>query len=412
MAKGFKQTPSKRRGACRCWGVAVSRRVAGVACRWLLLAALMVLPSPEIAPDSLPPVELASLEHVLDEDLAPTLASGDLASGTGAGVTIGVVVHGARRILTYGTTKPDSVFEIGSITKTFTGLILAQMVEQHKVRLDEPVRTLLPSGTVAPPPSGAEITLLDLSTHRSGLPRMPDNFRPADPSNPFADYDTKALYAFIARHGVALPEKPKFLYSNLGVGLLGQALAERAGTTFEALLREQVTGPLGMHDTMFTLSPALDARVVPGHDSQHKPVRAWDDAALCGAGGIRSTAADMLTYLEAQLHPEQLPLAVRATPEGATLAAAIAASHDIGDGTHTALNWGVDEAGFGHDGATGGYSASAIFNPEKDFAVIVLSNTSVDQQGHHRFMDDLARNIVQRLTGKPAVFLGPASDRL
>ncbi len=380
----------------------------------LFVAALTVLPSSEALPDSLPPVELASLKDVLDEDLSATLASGDLAPGTGAGVTIGVVVHGVRRIFTYGTAKPDSVFEIGSITKTFTGLVLAQMVEQHKVRLDEPVRELLPPGTVAPPANGAEITLLDLSTHRSGLPRMPDNFKPADPSNPFADYDAKALYAFIASHGVGLPEKPKFLYSNLGVGLLGQALAERAGTTFEALVRDQVTGPLGMHDTVFTLTPALGARLVPGHDSRHNPVCAWDDAALAGAGGIRSTAADMLTYLEAQLRPEQLPPAVRATPEGETLAAAISASHvvqgDIGDGVHTALNWAVDESGtFGHNGATGGYSADAMFNPEKDFAVIVLFNTTVDQ-GH--FMDDLARHVVQRLTGKPAVSLAPAPYRL
>jgi CubicO group peptidase (beta-lactamase class C family) len=161
---------------------------ASAVCRLLLVAALIVLPSPESVAASMPPVELANLKGVLDEDLSAALASGDLASGTDAGVTIGVVVHGARRILTYGTAKADSVLEIGSITKTFTGLILAQMVEQHKVRLDEPVRALLPPGTVAPPASGAEITLLGLSTHRSGLPRMPDNFKPADPSNPFADY--------------------------------------------------------------------------------------------------------------------------------------------------------------------------------------------------------------------------------
>jgi CubicO group peptidase (beta-lactamase class C family) len=377
------------------------------------LAALIVLPSSEIVPASLPPVELANLKDVLDADLTAAFASGDLASGTDAGVTIGVVVHGVRRILTYGTAKPDSVFEIGSITKTFTGLLLAQMVEQHKVRLDEPVRALLPPGTVAPPASGAEITLLDLSTHRSGLPRLPNNFKPADPGNPYADYDTKALYAFIASHGVALPENPKFAYSNLGVGLLGQALAERAGTTFEALLREQVTGPLGMHDTVFTLTPALNARLVPGHDAEHKPVRAWDDAALAGAGGIRSTAADMLTYLEAQLHPEQLPPSVRATPEGETLAAAIAASHvdhgDIGHGTHTALNWAVESGTFGHNGATGGYSANAMFNPEKDFAIVVLSNTSV---AYRSFADLLAQHIIQRLTGKPAASLGTASNRL
>ena len=103
----------------------------------------------------MPPVDVADLKQVLDKDMAAALASGDLAPGTGAGVTIGVVQHGVRRIFAYGTMKPDALFEIGSITKTFTGLLLAQMVEQKKVRLDEPVRALLPPGTVAAPASGS-----------------------------------------------------------------------------------------------------------------------------------------------------------------------------------------------------------------------------------------------------------------
>lgn len=119
---------------------------------------------PKVAFDpAMPPVDVDKIGAVLDADLAAALASGDLSPATGGGVTLGVVAHGVRRILSYGATKPDAVFEIGSVTKTFTGLILAQMVEQHKVRLDEPVRVLLPAGTVAPPAVGPEITLLDLS---------------------------------------------------------------------------------------------------------------------------------------------------------------------------------------------------------------------------------------------------------
>ena len=368
---------------------------------------------PKLAIDpAMPPVDVANLKDVLDKDLAAALASGDLAPGTDAGVTIGVVQHGVRLILAYGTAKADSVFEIGSITKTFTGLALAQMAEQKKVRLDEPVRALLPPGTVAAPASGSEITLLDLSAQRSGLPRMPDNFKPADPTNPYADYDKKALYAFVASHGVALPAKPEFGYSNVGVGLLGQALAERAGTTYEALLHKLVTGPLGMRDTAITLTPAMRVRLVPGHDGEHKPARNWDIDALAGAGGLRSTAADMLTYLEVQLHGDHLPQTARATAEGKTLAAAIATSHvpqgDATGGMHIALNWlRIDETGsFWHNGGTGGYSSFAIFNPEKDFGVIVLANTSPDAR---TFADDLGAHVAQRLTGRPAVSLGPVA---
>ncbi len=364
---------------------------------------------PEMAP-----VDVEKIQSVMDADLKAALASGELAPATEGGVTIGVLEHGVRKVFSYGAAKPDSVFEIGSITKTFTGLILAQMVQQKKARLDEPVRALLPPGTVTAPASGAEITLVDLSAQRSGLPRLPDNLQPTDPTNPYAGYDAKLLYEFVGKHGVAMPAKPEVGYSNLGVGLLGQALANRAGTTYEALLHKEVTGPLGLRDTAITLTPSMKARFVAGHDGDHKPARAWDLNALAGAGAIRSTAADMLTYLAAQLHPDQLPATARATAEGKTLAAAIAASHvpqaDAGDGMHIALNWfRIDETGsYWHNGATGGYSAYAWFNPERDVAVVALSNTSVGRDAS--FADQLGHHVAQRLMGKPAVSLGPAAQ--
>jgi CubicO group peptidase (beta-lactamase class C family) len=372
------------------------------------------LPPAEPALDpAMPPVELAQLKSVIDADLASGATQGDLAPATGGGVTIGVVSHGKRLVWTYGAAKINSVFEIGSISKTFTGLILAQMAAQNKVKLDEPVRALLPAGTVAAPASGREITLLDLSAQRSGLPRLPDNLKLTDETNPYADYDVKALYAYVAAHGVALPDKPEFRYSNLGVGLLGQALAERAHTTYEALLKKEITGPLGLHDTLITIPPALQARFIQGHDGAHRPAHAWDFPALAGAGAIRSTAGDMLTYLEAQLHPDHLPATARSSAEGKTLAAAIAASHEIrgevGTGTHIALNWLHDDAAgwFWHNGATGGYSAWAAFAPEQDFAVVVLSNTSL---GDSQLADALGRHVAQRMTGQPAVSLKPAAQ--
>jgi len=342
-------------------------------------------------------VDIDKIQDVLDADLAKLNAT-VFAPGTGIGVTIGIVAHGKRKILAYGSVKPDSVFEIGSITKTFTGLVLAQMVEQKKVKLDEPVRELLPKGTVAPP-AGNEITLLDLSAQRSGLPRMPDNFHPKDEQNPYADYDAKALYAWLSSHGVARPDKLEFGYSNLGVGLLGQALANRAGSSYEALVKKEVLAPLGMHDTAVKLTPALAKRFVTGHDENNKPAHAWDLDALAGAGALRSTAADMLTFLEAQLHPDRIK---GRSAEARTLPAAIAASHEVrgesGPGMHIGLNWiRVDESGrYWHNGATGGFHAFALFDPANDFGVVVLLNGSLELE------DRLAKHIVERLTGKPA----------
>lgn len=361
------------------------------------------------APDpAMPPVAVAELKAVLDRDLAHALKDGALAPATEGGITVGVVQHGVRRIFSYGPAKADSVFEIGSISKTFTGLILAQMFEQGTVRLDEPVRDLLPPGTVAKPATGGEITLLDLSDQHSGLPRMPDNFHPADPANPYADYDAKLLYAFISKQGVALPANSPFVYSNLGVGLLGQALANRAKLTYPALLHEQITGPLNMGDTDIALTAEMRRRFIAGHDGGHHPAHAWDLDALAGAGGIRSTAADMLTYLEAQLHPDRLPASALSQGDGKTLAAAIAKSHmihaDVGNGMHIALNWfRIDATGsYWHNGGTGGFSSYALFNPEKDFALVVLCNTA---PGEGSITDKLGQHIAQRLSGAAAVSL-------
>jgi serine-type D-Ala-D-Ala carboxypeptidase/endopeptidase len=362
-------------------------------------------PRPVSYDPELPPVDAASMQAVLDRDLAQALKSGALSPETSAGVAIGVIRHGVRRVFAYGAAKPDSIFEIGSITKTFTGLALAQLVVQGKVRLDDPVRELLPAGTVAKPP-GAEITLLDLVTQHSGLPRMPDNFHPADPNNPYADYRAANLYEFVHAHGLEKPANTTFLYSNLGVGLLGQALANRAATSYANLVAEEITRPLGMPDTVVSLSPAQQARFIQGHSADHRPAHAWDLVALAGAGALRSTAGDMLRYLEANLHPERI---ARDSPNGATLRAAFALSHqlraDAGPGTRIAFAWLYQsESGtYWHNGGTGGYTAYAFFDPSADYAGVVLMNTTLGRRGS--FADLLGQHIAARFAGKPAVSL-------
>ena len=356
---------------------------------------------------AMPPVAAADLKQVLDRDLAAALKTGQLAPATGAGVSIGVVAHGVRRVFSFGAAKPDSIFEIGSITKTFTGLILAQMTEQGKLELDDPVRDLLPPDTVAKP-AGPEITLLDLATQHSGLPRMPDNFSPGDPANPYADYRPANLYAFIGQHGVAVPAGAAFLYSNLGFGLLGQALAARSGLSYPELLRNEVTTPLGLADTTVALSASQAARFLPGHDGDHHPAHAWDLDAMAGAGAIRSTAGDMLRYLEANLHPEN----VKPAPGSAaatTLQAALNLSHqlraDAMPGMRIAMAWlyQSESGNYWHNGATGGYSSYAFFNPKGDYAAVVLLNTTIGGKGS--FADRLGEHISERLAGKAAISL-------
>ncbi len=353
------------------------------------------------------PVHADDLQAVLDRDLAAALKTGELAPSTGAGVSIAVVDHKVRRVFSYGVARPDSIFEIGSITKTFTGLILSQMVEQGKVKFDDPVRDLLPPGTVQKP-AGPEITLLDLATQHSGLPRMPDNFKPVHGENPYADYHAANLYEYLAKHGVAKPDKPEFLYSNLGFGLLGQALSARASKSYKALLAEEVLGPLEMRDTAIALTPAQQARFLPGHTAGHRPAHAWDLDAFAGAGAIRSTASDMLVYLEANLHPEKVRPA-GSSPADKTIVAALVQSHELhadAAGQKIALAWLFDpqSGNYWHNGATGGYSAYVFLNPKGDYAAVVLLNTTIGERGS--FADRIAEHISERLAGKPAISLG------
>jgi len=357
---------------------------------------------------ALPPVDAAGMQAVLDRDFEQALKSGILAPKTAAGVTIGVLSKGVRRVFSYGTAKPDSLFEIGSVTKTFTGLILAQMVERGKVRLDQPVRELLPAGTISKP-DGQEISLLDLVTQHSGLPRMPDNFNPADPSNPYADYNAAALYQFVAQQGLRKPADAPFLYSNLGFGLLGQALSNRAGRSYAQLLEQEVTKPLGLEDTVVSLSPQQKSRFIQGHTANYQDARPWDLDSLAGAGAIRSTADDMLTYLEANLHPEKLALSKSTSSSARTLPDAIKLSHELRNtampGMHIAFAWlQVDANGsYWHNGGTGGYNSFVFFNPQEDYAAVVLVNRTVGPQGG--LADLIGQHIAQRFAGKPAISL-------
>jgi CubicO group peptidase (beta-lactamase class C family) len=375
--------------------------LAGLA--WpLALAQYDSAPAPALVFDSaLPPVSAADFPAVMNRDIAPMLQRLDLAAADGgAGIVIGVSEHGVRRVMTYGAARADALFEIGSITKAFTGLLLAQMAVQGKVDLRDPVRTLLPS-RVSPRPHGFEITLLDLATHHSGLPLMPDNAGPGDQLESYTNYRAADLYDFIQRHGLEKSPDTSFRYSNLGFAVLGAALANRAETSYPELVKREITGPLGMQDTAIVLSPEQLRRLMQGYDGQRRPTPRFDLDALASAGGIRSTAGDMLTYLEAQLHPEK-------TPFPAALAESQRLRDHITEDQRIALAWeynpdtGVYEKG----GRTSGFTTFACFDPHRDFAAVVAVNAAAVT---FPFMEVVADHVRQRLAGEPALSLAPVS---
>jgi D-alanyl-D-alanine-carboxypeptidase/D-alanyl-D-alanine-endopeptidase len=303
------------------------------------------------------------------------------------GVVVGIVDAKGARFYSRGlmdvrgdrAVGPDTVFEIGSVTKTFTSLLLADMVVKGEVKLDDPISKYLPAGVKAPSRNGREITFLDLATHTSGLPRMPSNIKPADPTNPYKDYTVDKVFEYLNAHKLNFDVGANYLYSNIGAGVLGQVLAFRDGKDYETLARERILAPLGMSDTTITLSGSQADRFATPHDDKLKPTSPWDFTGLAGAGAIRSTARDMLKYAAANLGLVKTPLAE-----------AMALTHETrrvfeNMGLALGLGWHLVQSRgaliIWHNGGTGGFRSYLGLCPKTGTGIVVLNNSSVELPG-------------------------------
>jgi CubicO group peptidase (beta-lactamase class C family) len=319
---------------------------------------------------------------------------------------VGVIRGDQRSVYGYGWASDaqaehpngDTVFEIGSITKVFTTSLLAILTADGVLDLSDPVRDLMPSLANLP----AEITLLRLATHTAGLPKMPANLLGSmlrNPRNPYAAYSTADLFRYLAHYK---PRKRRrdadqIQYSNLGVALLGQILAEASESPYEAALVDRICDELAMRDTRLLLTPEQEARLAPPHSASGKPIQAWDVGAFAGAAALRSTANDMLAFLAANLGRSRSPLTealqlchqVRSEAfprQGGVrrlVAGAFERGREIWDYSQgMALGWFVGSLGpageqvWWHHGATGGYRAFAGFMKGTEAGVVVLANRS------------------------------------
>ena len=355
-----------------------------------------------------------SIVSLLPDSAVATILRQRVASGKTPGIVVGIFDAAGERFVSHGTGAPGpaaldsaTMFEIGSITKTFTGAILADMVVRGEVALEDPVAKYLPAGTRVPASGERQITLVDLASHFSGLPRLPNNLSPRDINNPYVDYTPAKLYAFLAAHTLRRAAGSAFEYSNLGAGLLGHALALRAGTDYETLVRRRVLDPLGMSDTRITLPPADSARLAAGHNAGGQVVPPWDLASLQGAGALRSTAADMLRFLGANIAAHGDSSSTR--PLAAALRLTHEPRHSLGAGADIGLAWiGVTTQGgakiLSHDGGTGGHRSFAAFDPARRVAVIVLSASAADVSDIGRHLLDNAYPLARE---RVAITLAP-----
>jgi CubicO group peptidase (beta-lactamase class C family) len=338
---------------------------------------------------SLPAAPLAAQHFPTDAEIQ-TLLDARVEAGGAVGVAVGLIeADGTVRTFHAGSagegTRPldsSTVFEIGSISKVFTGTLLADMARRGEVALDDPVQDYLPDGVTIPSRGGVQITLQDLSTHRSGLPRLPLNLRPADLSNPYADYTPKMMYDFLSGYELRRDVDAQFEYSNLGTGLLGFVLARHLGMDYETLLRSRILGPLGMDASGIALTPGMEAAMARGHNPAGAIVPLWDLPTLAGAGAIRSTIDDMVRFLDANLGEPttELERAMRAAHEPRA---------DATGGQRIGLNWLTRTDGQSrvvwHNGGTAGFRTFAGFDPDAGVGAVVLTNSGIgaDDIGFH-----------------------------
>ncbi len=301
--------------------------------------------------------------------------------GRATGLVLGVMeADGSIRIVSYGDPGegkpplgPDTVFEIGSVTKVFTTTLLADMVRKGEVSLDVPAQQYAPPGMNLPTRDGKAITLANLAEQNSGLPRLPGNLdlSKVDMTNPYAAYTREMLNAFLQSYELPRDPGAEFEYSNLGMGVLGQILAYRTGMNFEAAVRSRILDPLQMTSTAITLTPEMKARLATGHTAEGAPTANWDLPSMPGAGALRSDVSDMLMFLAANLGEpaNDLERAMRLAQEP---------RFPIGGNAKIGLGWITVTTKAGsfiyHDGGTGGYGAIVAMDPQRNVGLVLLGN--------------------------------------
>jgi len=272
---------------------------------------------------------------------------------------------------------PSSAFEIGSVTKTMTAALLAELTLRGEASLDDLLSDWLPKGTPVPDFEGQPIRLRHLVTHTSGLPALPSRMPLTDPSNPYAKLTETHLLASLEDVHLSAPPGTHYAYSNFAAMLLSYALARRTDTDFETLLRERLFAPLGMATAYVDARPQ-HVRAAVGHTPyDRKPTAAWGfHKKLAGVGGVRATLDDMVRYVQAQLAPgeEGIEPAVRLTHERLYEGRPIIGMHWMQSDTR-------DGALIFHGGETGGFSAYVAFNREARRCVVALSDTSWSSVG-------------------------------
>lgn len=305
----------------------------------------------------------------MDVAAVTPLLDGLVAARPGISATAGLVDKGQINVRESTGGDATALYEIGSITKVFTALLLADMATKGEVRLDDAVSKYLPAGAF-PDHGNRPITLRDLAGHYSGLPRLPANLSFRDMADPYADYDETQLLAFLKGWTPVRAPGAMFEYSNFGAGLLGYALGRAGRKPYPQLVEDRILRPLGMTSTRFAIGTGEAAP----HGADGKAVKPWHLASLVAAGGLRSTAGDMAKFVSALINP----------PASLKPAVGLMLRDRKPGGGQSSIGLGLfartttqGEVAY-HDGGTGGSRSSLVIDTKAKRGVIVLVNSAAD----------------------------------
>lgn len=306
-------------------------------------------------------------------------------------IIVGIVDANGRQIIAEGKLSdndlrlPDSntIYEIGSITKVFTSLSLAQMSLKNQLNINDPISKFLPKTVKTPIRNGKEISLLSLSTHRSGMPRFPYNTDPKNLDEPYADYSVNQLYEYVSHFEPPFDIDSKWRYSNVSYGVLGTILTLVAQKNFETLITEEICKPLNLNNTVISLTAKQKENLAIGHAETGTPVGLTELGAIEAGGALRSNVTDLLTFAE-----ENMGLITTDLYPAMQLTHVLQAKKD-GNDTYTTMGWTLDNNNGQNflfkDGGMPGYCTFLGIDKKNKIGVVVLSNSnnSVSDIGRH-----------------------------
>lgn len=336
----------------------------------LAVAAATLLAAPLAAQEAAPPTP-ADIAQILVDRIDRDQAN--------IGIAVALIVEGEARFVSHGTWGRDddrpvdehTLFEAGSITKVFTNLLLAQLVNEGKIDLDAPLTDYLPEGTVLPHWEERQITAFDLATHASGLPPLPQDMLERALDNPYSGYDAEPLMAWLATYELTRPVGEEFEYSNAGTALLAQAIEHVSGQPYAELLQSQILDPLEMNETHLALTGADTPDMATGHDAEGNALAHWDFDAFAPAGGLLTTTSDLAKFIAAASGRVQTPLSD-------AFNTMLARTRPAGGDASIGLGWFITPTGSGelvwHNGITAGFRSFAGYERNSGTGVVVLSN--------------------------------------